>query len=96
MNKNNSRRKRFVWLTYPESQFVWEVKARTPGRNPKAGTEAEAIDECRFLSCSPWGAQLAFLYNPRSPTWGGSAHSGLGLPVSIIKHEKAPQTCPQV
>ena len=34
------------------------------GRNLEAGTEAEATEKHFSLACSPWLAQLAFLYSP--------------------------------
>ena len=40
------------------------VKSRqelTQGRNLEAGTDAEAMEGCCLLACSPWLAQPAFL-----------------------------------
>jgi hypothetical protein len=54
------------------------------GTGLKAGAEAETMKECCLLACSPWLAQLAFLYNPGSPVC-----SGLDPPTSTINHENA-------
>lgn len=55
------------------------------GRDLEARTEAEAMEGCCLLACSPWLTQLAILdHQPK----GGTAH-GLGPPTSISK-EKMP------
>lgn len=45
-----------------------ESKAETPGRNPTAGTESEAMQECYLLSFS-WLAQPAFLCHSGPPAY---------------------------
>jgi hypothetical protein len=53
------------------SQFtIKEVRAGAQGRNPEAGTEAEAMEECCLLDCSPWLSQRAYLYSSESPAQG--------------------------
>lgn len=40
------------------------VRTGTQGKNLEAGTDAETIEGCCLLACSPQCAQLAFLYHP--------------------------------
>jgi hypothetical protein len=55
-------------------------------RNLEAGADdAQVMEGCCLLVCSPWLAQPAFLYNPGPPVQGGLSHSGLDPPTSITK-----------
>ena len=66
---------------------VWaELKQR---RRLEVGTEAEALEGAAYGACSPWFAQPAFLQYPGPSARGGTAHSELGSPTSIIKQENA-------
>jgi hypothetical protein len=53
----------------------------TQGRNLQAGAEAEAMEGCCLLACSPWLAQGIFIYSPgllaqgwHHPHWAGPFH----------------------
>lgn len=56
----------FIWLTRPcHSPSPREIRAE-----PEAGTEAEVMEECCPLPCSPWLPRPALLYNPGPPARG--------------------------
>lgn len=60
--------KRFIWLTFSESQSTEE----SWGRNSNwveiwSQEDTEAVEECGLLVCSLWIAQPAFLYIPGPP-----------------------------
>jgi hypothetical protein len=63
-----------------------------PHQELKAGTEAEAMEECCVQGSL---TLLAFLDNPGPPAQGGITHSGLDPPTSILNQENVPRTCPQ-
>lgn len=46
------------------------IRAGNQGRNPGAGTNAEAIKEWCLLACSLWFILLAILQHPRPPVQG--------------------------
>lgn len=52
----------------------------------EAGAEAKTTEERCLLACSSQSVQ------PRHAPRGSTAHSGLGLPTSIINQENIPQT----
>jgi hypothetical protein len=54
-NKSKLERKGFIWFILPHcSPFLKEVR---PGRN----LEAEVMEACYLLVCSPWVTQPALL-----------------------------------
>ena len=73
--------KDFFYLT--AYSLPWrKIKVESQGRNLEAGTEAESVEECCSLDCSPWLAQPAFIYNPgpsaqgwHYPQWDGSFYT---------------------
>lgn len=85
MTKSNSRKKGF------DSSYNTQVTLHHCGKSGqalKAGTEAEALEEHCLLACSSWHSQPAFLQNHQHR--GGTFHSGLDPPTSIIKQENTP------
>jgi hypothetical protein len=55
-------------------------------RNLEKGTEAEIRERGCSLACSPWLAQLAFLYNPGYQPMSDTTNSGMGpLDKSSVK-----------
>lgn len=63
MNKNKLGRKGFIW-----SYKVTPHQEGKSGQELKAGTEAEAVEECFLLACSPLLSQPAFQDHPH---WAG-------------------------
>ena len=63
------------------------------GRNSEAGPDAEPVEECCFLVCSPALAQ-PFLRLPEPPVQGWHHHGELTGP-SPINQENIPQSCPE-
>jgi hypothetical protein len=66
----------------------------TQSMNLEAKTGAETIEECCLLGCSHGLLNLFFFpttqaHMPR----GGTTHSGLDPPTSIINQENSTQTC---
>lgn len=60
------------------------------GRNSgTVGANVEAMEECWLLACSACFFLKKQDYQPRSDI----AHSQLGLPISIVNLENAPQIC---
>ena len=49
----------------------------------RAGTQAEAVEECFVLACSPWISQPAFLHSSDHLSRVGTAHSALGSHQSL-------------
>ena len=60
---NKLEMKEFIWLIRPHwSPLLMESgEELKQGRNLEAGTDAEAMEGCGFLACSPWLAQPVFL-----------------------------------
>ena len=73
LDQSNVGREGFISLILPyiiahhQKQWGQELKH---GRYLEAGADAEAIEGCCFLACSPWLAQPAFLENPETPAPG--------------------------
>lgn len=59
----------------------------TQDRILEEGTEMETMEECCLLVCSPWFVLPVFVYNLQLPTQGGTIHSDLGPPISVIDQE---------
>lgn len=84
--------------------FVWPWSSGPsrggPGQKPRLAAEGRQEVKQRpwkdtATECSSPLAHLAGLYKPGPPTWGGSTHSALGPPASIMNQENDPQTRPQ-
>jgi hypothetical protein len=64
-DQSNVGRKGFIWLTLTStSLFITERKLGQElrqGRNLEAGADAEAMERCYSLACSPWLSQPVFL-----------------------------------
>jgi len=76
-------RKGFIQLTLPHCcSSPKEVRTGTQA-GQKAGADAEAMEGCFLLACSPWLAQLVFLENPRPPAQG-PYHSQRAGPSPLI------------
>lgn len=62
------REEEIVSLILPSNSSTPKVpedkNSLTQGRNLEAGAEAEAMEECCLLACSPWSAQPAFIQHP--------------------------------
>lgn len=73
----------FIWLAHPDhSPSLREAKTGTQvGQDPR---EARAKTE---IPAQGW--HCSWVASPR----GGTAHSGLGLPTSVIDLDSVPQTC---
>ena len=68
----------FCIIVHNQGKSGQELKQ---GRNLEAGADAEAMDGCCLLACSPWFAQSAFLYHPGPPAQGWH-HSQRAGPLS--------------
>jgi hypothetical protein len=87
LTKSNSGRKGFI-----SAYSLQSVVKGSQGRNLEAGTEVEeAIEERCFLARFSWFVQLIQL---RTPCPVVAPHSGLGLLISTINLENAPQIIP--
>lgn len=76
------RRKGFIWLIPPYHC----PSLRSQGRDPEAGTEANAMEKRCLLACSPWLTQPALLYSPDHLLRDGTTHRAPCLPTaSLIK-----------
>jgi hypothetical protein len=71
-------------------QFIIKSNQVELNRNLKAGTQAEAIEECCLLACSSWLNQLAFLYTSESTAQGWD-HPEYTRPILIINEENITQ-----
>ena len=58
---SNAGREGYFNFIVPHHIPLLTVRAEAQGRNPEAGTKAEAIEEHCFLDCSSWPAQPVFL-----------------------------------
>ncbi|KAK7810387.1 hypothetical protein U0070_022150 [Myodes glareolus] len=76
-------------LTMPSSRLVYSpvVQALRDSRT-RNSTEGTVL-------ITNWGIHPALYSTREQQPRGGSVHSELGPPISIIKQENAPQTCPQ-
>lgn len=83
LTKSNSGTERFI-----SAYSLQSIVKGSQGRNLKAGTEVEAIEERCLLACFSWFVQLM---QPRIPCPVVAHHSGLGLPTSTMNLEHAPQ-----
>jgi hypothetical protein len=79
--KSNLERKEFI-LAYSLRSIVQGTQSRSP--------ECQELKQRPWRSAAYWIAHLAVLYKPGPPTQGGTAHSSLGPPTSIINQEDAP------
>lgn len=82
------------WVTLP----LWQagVRAGTQGQEPGGRCWSRVLERCCFLVFSPWLAQIdGFLISPGPPVQGGTAHSELGLPTSMMNKENELQICLQ-
>lgn len=63
----------FIWFT-GHSPFLVEVKARTPGRNLKSGTETQTIRDAAYCLAFCGLAPATFSYHPGPPDQGRPCH----------------------
>lgn len=83
--ESNLERKWLIWLTHPRSQSMME---------PRAGTEAETMQESCLLACFLSLPQPEFLLNSGSLCLGVAPPPGeLCLPTSIMNLENALHAC---
>lgn len=68
-----------------------EVRAVIEGRNPKAGSEAETIEESSLLVCFQAQIQLPAYPTEDNITGGGTTHSETDLPSSIATEKNLPR-----
>lgn len=76
----------FPWLI-GHSPLLKEAKAGTQDRNPEAGIEAEVLEECCVVTCSPWFVQPGSLYSPAALPRSDAAPSKPGPLRAIINQE---------
>lgn len=86
MWKSKLRRKGLI-------SYYRQVKAETQGKSLNAGTEAEAMEERCLLSSLSAGCSVCFFHTPGTPAQGGTAHNGLGPPISIINFKMHRLAC---
>lgn len=65
-----------------------EVRAGIEGRNPKAGSEAETIEESSLLLCFQAHIQLSAYPTEDYIPGGGTTHSEIDLPPLIATEKK--------
>ena len=95
MAESNFRRKGFIWLTFPDhSPNMREARTGAPGRKLEAETEAEPIEECCLLACSPWLVGPAFLYKAEPLAQECITCTGLDHPTSGSDRDKTPTDLP--
>jgi hypothetical protein len=63
-------------------------------RNLESGAEAEAMEGCYLLACSPWLPQPNFYTIQGHLPMGSTSHNWLGPPRSIFKQENTPTDLP--
>jgi hypothetical protein len=61
MTKKQLGRKGFIRLTLSTLLFITKEVRTGTQTGQEAGADAEAMEGCYLLACSPWVAQLAFL-----------------------------------
>lgn len=83
--KSNLERKEFI-LAYSLRSIVQGTQSRSP--------ECQELKQRPWRSAAYWIAHLAVLYKPGPPTQGGTAHSSLGPPTSIMNQETVPTDLP--
>ena len=55
----------------------------------------QELEQKQWRNTTYWLTQPPFLYNPGHAFRGGSTHSDLDPPTSVINQESAPQACLQ-
>lgn len=83
---NNLRKKGFLFSLQlsGHTPSPREVKTGTQGRNLEAGSDAESMEECCPLDCSPWLTQPASYTIQDHLSKGGTTHNMLGPPTVLL------------